>query len=404
MPDRRWLCCQVGAREHYSVPVALRGVDALSTLVTDFWLPPSSPAAMIAPRLRDRYHPLLTGRVVAFNMSGLMFELQQSMAGRQGWDRMQRRNDWFQARALGALERLASPSQAEPPVLFCYSYAARRLFEFAKREGWTTVLGQIDPGPVEERIVERLQAAHPGVEHGWMPAPANYWRDWREEIGLADRVVVNSSWSRQALIEEGVADGKLVTIPLAYEPPADAAHFERTYPARFTVDRPLRVLFLGQVILRKGILAVLDAARQLRDQPVEFWIVGPGAIKAPGADRGEGRVRWLGAVRRGQVADWFRDADVFLFPTRSDGFGLTQLEAQAWRLPVIATANCGEVVRDGVNGWRLRDGSADEIGGVLRSLIADPARLAAMSRASSVDESYRPERLGASLIQAVAPS
>lgn len=386
------------------VPVALRGVDALSTLVTDFWVPPSSPAMMIAPRLRDRYHPLLAGRVVAFNTPGLMFELQQSMAGRHGWDRMQRRNDWFQTCALGVLERLASASRAEPPVLFCYSYAARQLFEFAKREGWTTVLGQIDPGPAEERIVEQLQAAHPGVEHGWMPAPTDYWRHWREEIGLADRVVVNSSWSRQALIEEGVAAGKLVTIPLAYEPPAEAASFARTYPARFTVERPLRVLFLGQVILRKGILAVLDAARQLRDQPVEFWIVGPGALTLPGPDRAAGRVRWPGAVRRGQVAAWYRDADVFLFPTRSDGFGLTQLEAQAWRLPVMATANCGEVVQDGVNGLRLGDGSADEIAGVVRSLIADPARLAAMSRAASVDERYRPERLGASLVQAVTPS
>ena len=37
----------------------------------------------------------------------------------------------------------------------------------------------------------------------------------------------------------------------------------------------MRVLFLGQVNLRKGVARLLQAARTLRDEPVEFWIVGP---------------------------------------------------------------------------------------------------------------------------------
>ena len=37
----------------------------------------------------------------------------------------------------------------------------------------------------------------------------------------------------------------------------------------------MRVLFLGQVNLRKGVARLLQAARILRDEPVEFWIVGP---------------------------------------------------------------------------------------------------------------------------------
>jgi glycosyltransferase involved in cell wall biosynthesis len=386
------------------VPATLHRAGALAALVTDFWMTPSSPARMLAPRLRDRHHPALDDSVIAFNASALMFELRQSLAGGRGWDRIQRRNDWFQSRAHAALEELAGQSPGQPRVLFCYSYAARRLFEFARSRGWTTVLGQIDPGLADELMLEGLQAAHPGVERGWTPAPAGYWRSWREEIALADRVIVNSAWSRRALIDEGVGDEKLVTIPLAYEPPAEASRFERAYPDRFTADRPLRVLFLGQVSLRKGILAVIEAAARLRDQPVEFWIVGAGEIRAAGLDRTATGVRWMGRVRRGLVAPLYRDADVFLFPTLSDGFGLTQLEAQAWRLPVIATANCGDVVRDGINGVLLKAGSGDEIAQVLKALVADPTRLAAMSRASAVDDRFRPERLAASLVQAVSAS
>ncbi len=43
-------------------------------------------------------------------------------------------------------------------------------------------------------------------------------------------------------------------------------------------------------------------------------------------------------------------ADVLVFPTLSDGFGLVQLEAMESGLPVISTACCGNVVQDGVNG------------------------------------------------------
>jgi glycosyltransferase involved in cell wall biosynthesis len=46
---------------------------------------------------------------------------------------------------------------------------------------------------------------------------------------------------------------------------------------------------------------------------------------------------------------FYERADLFLFPTLSDGFGLTNLEAQAWSLPIVASRFCGEVVRDGVN-------------------------------------------------------
>lgn len=378
------------------VPAALRHRGVLKRLITDLWIAPGTAAGFVAPRLRDRYHAALEGAVTAFNGSALAFEARETARGASGWTRMVRRNEWFQSKALEALERRGD----EPLVLFSYSYAARRLFDHAKRRGWHTVLTQIDPGPVEERLVAGLHAAHPGAEPKWQPAPAEYWRHWREEVDLADRVVVHSSWSRDALTALGVARDKVVVIPLAYEPPAAAASFDRRYPDRFTDARPLRVLFLGQVVLRKGALALLDAARELRGEPIDFIVAGPNAL-ARRLRRSDGRIRWIGSVPRGCTAGFYREADVFLFPTASDGFGLTQLEAQAWRLPVIATAHCGEVVEDGVNGVRLSEGSGAEIAAVLRRLAADPAMLDVMSRAARIDPRHRPEQFAAELVKSV---
>jgi hypothetical protein len=43
----KWLCCQLGAREHYAIPRALFNLNALDWLVTDAWVPPSSVLAKL---------------------------------------------------------------------------------------------------------------------------------------------------------------------------------------------------------------------------------------------------------------------------------------------------------------------------------------------------------------------
>src|SRR5205807_774852 len=109
-----------------------------------------------------------------------------------------------------------------------------------------------------------------------------------------------------------------------------------------TNERPLRALFLGQVNLSKGIARLLDAAQILRDEPVEFWIVGPVQVANATAKAVDARVKWFGPVTRSQAAEKFRAADVFILPTLSDGFAITQLEAQAHGLPIMASRCCGD--------------------------------------------------------------
>jgi glycosyltransferase involved in cell wall biosynthesis len=379
------------------VPAGLAARGALSKVITDLWVPPGSLTATLLPRLRNIYHPALDGLVIGFNASTLMFEGAQTLARSSGWSRIMRRNAWFQSRALDALRR----RRPDATVLCSYSYAARHLFEYAKTQRWTTVLIQIDPGLAEERLVAAAHAEHPEIEPAWRPAPKDYWDGWRRELDLADRIIVHSNWSRDALAAEGVNAEKLVVVPLAYDPPAAAAGFERTYPERFSNERPLRVLFLGQVTLRKGVMAMLDAAHELRNDPVEFLIAGPNTLDLSRRQNNGGRIRWIGAVPRGETGRIYQSADVFLLPTLSDGFALTQLEAQAWQLPLIATANCGDVVRDGTDGVLLRDGSGAGIAAAIRRLRSSPDLLVAMSRAARTAPHSRADQFAAALQQSL---
>ena len=290
------------------------------------------------------------------------------------WQRVVARNRWFQCKVVGFLSRSQLSTLNSQPICFSYSYAARDIFRFAKQRGWKTVLGQIDPGPFEEEIVAKEVARVPELAPDWKRAPRQYWDNWREECELADRIVVNSEWARTGLLEAGVSGEKLSVIPLVYEPITDTP-ITRSYPVCFTRDRPFRVLFLGQVNLRKGVARLFDAIRLLKDEPIEFQFVGPAQISIPNDIRGNPRVRWFGRVSRGETGSFYRSADVLMFPTLSDGFGLTQLEAQVYGLPIIASRDCGDVVRDGVNGLRLPDLSGESIADALQRCLCEPDRL-----------------------------
>ncbi len=278
----KWLCCQLGAREHYAIPRALLRLGTLEYLLTDAWVRPSSFLAIFCGRrskLAERFHSeLRNARVKAFNSSLMWFETIARARGLSGWTNIVARNRWFQRKVVSFLSSQPSTLDSQP-ILLSYSYTALEPFRYAKANGWKTVLVQIDPGPEEEKIVAEEVARVPTLGRGWQPAPAEYWASWREECKLADGIVVNSEWSRKGLMREGIRSEKLSVIPLVYEPAevgdqnSDVTQV-RSYPARFTNSRPLRVLFLGLINLRKGIARLLEAARILRDEPVEFWMVG----------------------------------------------------------------------------------------------------------------------------------
>jgi glycosyltransferase involved in cell wall biosynthesis len=88
------------------------------------------------------------------------------------------------------------------------------------------------------------------------------------------------------------------------------------------------------------------------------------------------------------------DADLMIFPTFSDGFGLTQLEAQSWQLPVVASRFCGEVVKNGRNGVLLPEVSADVIATALKDLLMQPGSLRKMSESSLVDAEFSLDNVG----------
>jgi glycosyltransferase involved in cell wall biosynthesis len=394
-----WLCSQLGAREHYAIPRALFRQGSLNHLLTDAWAPPGSSLAALPLGLAERFHTDLTeARVRAWNAGLLAFELTARLKRLSGWPLIVARNHWFQRKVVAYLCNYEPRSNNQEPIVFSYSYAAREIFRFAKSRRWKTVLGQIDPGPFEEEIVASEAEREASLAPDWRRAPADYWKSWREECDVADRIIVNSQWSFDALVRLGIPKEKLSIIPLAFENKVPAI-LPKVYPRAFTATRPLRVLFLGQISLRKGIARLLDVARSFQSQPVEFLMVGPIQITIPEDLRSNRKIRWVGPVTRSNFRNYYDQSDVFILPTLSDGFALTQLEALAHRVPVIASRQCGEVVIDQVNGLLLEQPTAEAIEEALRSCLHNPDRLAQFSDNATVGERFNLSFLGTQLCE-----
>ena len=402
-PAAQWICCQLGAREHYAVPRALHRLGRLRMMITDAWTRPGSPLSHIPGdlprRLAERTHPDLDSADVRdLTRSLVKQELDWRFRRRADWDLLMARNEWFQSAVVSVLKE-AETRPAERIALFAHSYSAREIFRFAKSKGWITVLGQIDPGEEHFKIVRRLADAAP--QYGPAPAgpPIEYFEQWREECALADHIAVNSAWSREAVMRAGVASDKLHVVPLAYEDGAAPAAAVHAYPERFTCERPLRLLFVGSVSVVKGAAQLLEAMSLLRDLAVTATLVGARGMEIPAAWANLPAVRLVGAVPRGEIAGYYDASDALIFPSHSDGFGMAQIEAQAAGLPIVASPHCGRVVADGVNGIVLPDVSAHAIAAAVRSLLQQPSRLTEFSRQAVAVSAAGLAQLGSALVR-----
>lgn len=328
------------------------------------------------------------------SLRSLAFELAGRLPGAsRGWPRTIARNSWFQRWACQRLKRMADPPQA----LFAYSYAALSLLQLARQRGLRTVLGQIDVGELDEQLVAEEHRRYPQFASGWRPAPPAYWQAWHQELELADRIVVNSSWSLRCLRQQGVSQSKLRLIPLVYEPSGLSTQPPLAISSRS--DSPFQLLFLGTIGLRKGIGRLLVAMRMLEGKPVCLTLAGPTELD-PTAWRDRRNIRWLGAVPRSEVGSLYKGADAMILPTITDGFALTQLEALAHGCPVIASLHCGAVVAPGINGWLLDDLEPDTIA----TTILAAAETAADLRRPLAMPAFGIQNLGAAISELPANS
>jgi glycosyltransferase involved in cell wall biosynthesis len=173
--------------------------------------------------------------------------------------------------------------------------------------------------------------------------------EWR----AADLIVCGSEFVREGIRATGGPVDCCAVVPYGVRPPAQV-------PSRRFLHRPLRVLTVGAVELRKGAPYVLEAARHLMGK-AEFRMAGRLNVTPHAQDLLSSHVSLLGVVPRSEIYQQFAWADVFLLPSICEGSATVCYEALSYGLPVITTPNAGSVVRDSVDGFIVPIRNAEAI-------------------------------------------
>lgn len=123
-------------------------------------------------------------------------------------------------------------------------------------------------------------------------------------------------------------------------------------------------LYVGQMIYRKGIDILLEVAKSF-DGNTGFVLVGGAPTEdylRTTNDNKLTNVKFIDFLGKQDINMYYKAADIFVFPTREDVWGLVVNEAMSFGLPIITTMNCGaglELIEPGKNGYLINTGSVD---------------------------------------------
>jgi glycosyltransferase involved in cell wall biosynthesis len=158
------------------------------------------------------------------------------------------------------------------------------------------------------------------------------------------------------------------------------------------VGLPFRFLLIARMLLDKGVVEYVAAAKQIHSRfpNVEFGLLGFLDVQNPAAISTEEMNVWVasGVVRYLGVSDDVRleiaQADCIVLPSYREGTPRTLLEAAAMAKPIITTdaVGCREVVDDGVNGYLCQVRDADDLAAKMHAMLGlSVAERAAMGAA-----------------------
>jgi len=178
------------------------------------------------------------------------------------------------------------------------------------------------------------------------------------EFEICDRVAVPSTVSYQSFVECGLGE-KAVIVPTG----VDADFFSPA--ARPREDSQFRVCFVGRVELTKGIGYLLQAWKRLALPNAELVLVGDvkSEITSLFKTYADFTVRTTGIVLPQQVADIYKESDLFVLPSVSEGLAQVLLEAMSSGLPVVASDMSGasDCVTNGKEGLIIPVRSIDKL-------------------------------------------
>ena len=398
-----------GARDGYQLARALSESGMLEALVTDLFFPVDLKWAraverLLPKRLRslvlqrsDAHLPFAEIRVCAFAglLTLLLDKLPKVPLSVRRWTT--RHADATLGRTAG---RYATKRSAG---LLSYSYYGYDAFTHYPRPA---ILFQMHPHPASiRRILTEELNANPdcaeSLQQEWeLSLPEEDFQHLVRETTMASHFLVASSFTRETLVENGAARSSVDVIPYG----VDTTRFVPDAGRRSPPGSKLQLLFVGRINQRKGIKYLLEALRLLNSSEVHLTVCGRVVDGLELFRSFGGQVEVRPSVSSAELVAAYQSADMFVFPSVAEGFGLVLLEALSCGLPILSTTRTAapDLIENGVQGFVVEPRRPDLIADRIDWALNHRAEVAEMGhRARVCAEQFTWERFRSGVVHAV---
>lgn len=252
--------------------------------------------------------------------------------------------------------------------IYGYEYSALATFQEAKRRELARIYEVSSPAHgFVQNLIRREIEQYPELDDGkrtyFLARQPRRTQRAMCEWELANVVIANSNFTRDSYAIAGFDVSKVRVIPLG-APPVCANGIE----GGSFEHEPIRILWAGNFSVLKGAHYLLSAWSKLAPgTKAVLEIFGANGLPRKLTDDLPASVKLSATIPHAALFDQYRAADVLVFPTLCDGFGLVVTEAFAQGLPVITTARAGaaDLVRHGENGLIIPAGDAEALAAAL---------------------------------------
>jgi glycosyltransferase involved in cell wall biosynthesis len=228
-------------------------------------------------------------------------------------------------------------------------YSARK----AKSSGSIIICDSRTACPDHEREV--LRDEYELLKIPFHPPGLLYDGKIKKEYELADYFIVPSSYAKRTFLDAGFSNDRVFVLPYGVD--LDRFQYTENKTGDGDKDDTFRIIYVGQIIPRKGVHYLIEALGLLDKPDIELLLVGPVSKEMDqyitAAQQRDSRIKLFGHVPWLQLYEYYQKSSVFVLPSLSDSWGLVVTEAMACGSPVIVTENTGssDAVQEGKNGF-----------------------------------------------------
>ncbi len=247
-----------------------------------------------------------------------------------------------------------------------------KVVEKYRKKGIKVIGEVVNVHPTEQERLLKVEYANYDLVYN--AAEKHFKNSIIKELGLCDFCLVPSSFVKESLVKNGIDGNKIKVLPYGLDETEKVKETNIIHR-----NRKLKLLYIGQVSFRKGVIYLLKANDALAAAGIECETTIVGSISAdylPVISRYQNHpnVHFIHHIDNSNIPDLMLQNDVLIVPSIEDGFGVVVAEALSVHLPVIVTENCGasEIVINGKNGFIINAFSDTEIYNAVRKSIEYP--------------------------------